>query len=199
MGRAHSDTDPELALRSFDRSSDLTERHRLPLVGGIAATEAAAVIARVEGPGRGWAQLSRAMCSFIAAGDRVQLWTSAPHLVFFVIRVGRMEDACAIWRGLGSRPAFAARHDRDELTQLLGDPGETKFSDDDWIERIRMALDDFDRAPPPQLRPFSTSVRPTAVRASLAPGSGERDRIGAALRPTTRDRSGSRGSQGGPS
>jgi predicted ATPase len=46
MGRAHSDTDPALALRCFDRSAEIADRHCIPLVGGIAATEAAAVTAR---------------------------------------------------------------------------------------------------------------------------------------------------------
>ena len=140
MGRAYSDSDPELAMRNFDRSYELAERHGLPLVAGNAAAEAATVIARVEEPGRARVQLSRALRSFIVSGDLPILWSSAHDLAFFLIRAGHMDDAMAIWEGLGSRPAFSAKHLRDELTELLGDPGENQLSDDELIERIRGVL-----------------------------------------------------------
>ena len=145
MGRAYSDSDPELAMRNFDRSYELTERYRLPLLGAMGAALAATVIARVEEPGRGRVQLSRALRSFIVSGNLAQLWTGAHNLAFFLIRAGHMDDAMAIWEGLGSRPAYAAKHLRDELTELLGDPGENQLSDDELIERIRCVLDDLER------------------------------------------------------
>ena len=73
------------------------------------------------------------------------LWFCAHDLAFFLIRAEHMDDARAIWEGLGSRPAFAAKHLRDELTELLGDPGENQLSDDELIERIRGVLDDLER------------------------------------------------------
>ena len=39
------------------------------------------------------------------------------------------------------------KHHRDELTKLLGKPGESKFSDD-LIERIRDVLDTLNRKEP---------------------------------------------------
>jgi len=143
-GLAYSVSDPELALRNHDRSYELAERHGLPLVAGNAASQAATIIARVEEPGRGHVRLSRALRSFIVSGDLPQLWTCAHHLAFFLIRAGHM-DARAIWEGLGSRPGYAAKHFRDELTELLGDPGENQLSDDELIERIRGVLDDLER------------------------------------------------------
>ena len=145
MGRAYSNSDPELAMRNFDRSYELTERHRLPLLGAMGAALAATVIARVEEPGRGRVQLSRALRSFIVSGNLAQLWTGAHNLAFFLIGAGHMDDAMAIWEGLGSRPAYAAKHLRDELTELLGDPGENQLSDDELIERIRGVLHDLER------------------------------------------------------
>ena len=144
-GRAYSDSDPELALRNFDRSYDLTGRHGLPLVAGIAAAQAATAIVRVGEPGRGRVQLSRALRSFIVSGDLPLLWFCAHDLAFFLIRAGHMADARAIWEGLGSRPAYAAKHLRDELTELLGDPGENRLSDDELIEKIRGVLHDLER------------------------------------------------------
>ena len=145
MGRAYSDSDSELAMRNFDRSCELTERHRLPLLGAMGAALAATVIARVEEPGRGRVQLSRALRLFIVSGNLAQLWTGAHNLAFFLIRAGHMDDARAIWEGLGSRPAYTAKHLRDELTELLGDPGENQLSDEELIERIRGVLHDLER------------------------------------------------------
>ena len=71
MGRAYSDTDPELALRSFGRSRELNERHRLPLIVATAASEEALIIARVGEPDKGRVQLARALRSFI--GPRVNM------------------------------------------------------------------------------------------------------------------------------
>jgi hypothetical protein len=82
--------------------------------------------------------------SFIHSGDRLQLWTSAHHLAYFLIRAGRMEDARRIWQELGSRPAFAAQHHRDELAERLGPPAESTLSDDELVERIRGVLDRLD-------------------------------------------------------
>ena len=79
------------------------------------------------------------------SGNLAQLWTGAHNLAFFLIGAGHMDDAMAIWEGLGSRPAYAAKHLRDELTELLGDPGENQLSDDELIERIRGVLHDLER------------------------------------------------------
>jgi hypothetical protein len=141
MGRAHSDADPTLALEYFDRSAAIAEQVGIPLVAGIAATEAAVVIARFEEPSRARPRLSRALRSFVDSGDLRQLWTSAHHLAYFLVRAGRTEDARSIWRELGSRQAFAAQHHRDELKQMLGEPGPAVLSDDELIARIRNVLD----------------------------------------------------------
>ena len=145
MGRAHSDTDPSRALEYLDRSAEIADRHRMPLVAGLAATEAAVVMARFEEPGRARARLARALRSFIDSGDRWQLWTSAHHLAYFLARTGRVDAARSIWEELGERQAYAARHHREELTGLLGDPGEGALSDDELVERIRGVLDALDR------------------------------------------------------
>ena len=141
----YSDSDPEIALRNLDRSYELAERHGLPLVGAMAAAEAATAIARLEEPGRGRVQLCRALRSFIVSGNPAQLWTGAHSLAFFLTRAGHMDDARAIWEGLGSRPAYTGKHLRDELTELLGDPGENQLSDDELSERIRAVLHDLER------------------------------------------------------
>jgi len=145
LGRAWSETDPTLALQYFDRAIEIAERIRNPLVSGLAATEAAVVIARSEEPSRGRVRLSRALRSFVNSGDRQQLWTSAHHLAYFLVRAGRPDDARDIWRELGGRQAYAAQHHRDELRELLGDPGEGGLSDEELIERIRGVLDWLDR------------------------------------------------------
>ena len=44
-----------------------------------------------------------------------------------------------------SRAAYTAKHLRDELTELLGDPGENQLSDEELIERIRGVLHDLER------------------------------------------------------
>ena len=105
MGRAHSDPDPKLALEHFGRSVEVAERCGLPLVGGIASTEAAVVIARTEEPERAWPRLSRAIRAFVDSGDRRQLWTSAHHLAYFLARAGREDDARRFWKELGGRQA----------------------------------------------------------------------------------------------
>jgi serine/threonine-protein kinase PknK len=148
MGRAHSDSDPPQALEHFDRALEIAERHRIPLVGGLAATEAAVVIARFEEPEAARVRLSRALRSFVESGDRGQLWTSAHHLAFFLLRAGRPDEARLIWRELGERQAFAARHHRDELEQLLGAPGPGVLSDDELVERIRGVLNALDAEAP---------------------------------------------------
>jgi predicted ATPase len=144
MGRAHSDVDPHMALEYFDRAADIAERHHLPLLGGLAATEATVIIARTEEPGRGWARLVSALRVFIKSGDRLQLWTSAHHLAYFLARAGRRDDARSIWRELGARQAYAAQHHRDELASLLGEPGAGTLTDDALVERIREVLDEVD-------------------------------------------------------
>ncbi|MEO7477474.1 MAG: hypothetical protein ABIY46_19330 [Gemmatimonadales bacterium] len=146
MGRAASDADPERALRYFDRAAALAERHRIPLVGGIAATEAAVLIARHEDSDRAWAGLSRALRSFVDSGDRRQLWTSAHHLAYFLIRAGRRDEALEVWGELGGRQAYAAQHHRNELTELLGEPGEGTLADDELVEYIRGVLDALDQS-----------------------------------------------------
>ena len=146
MGRATSDSDPERALRYFDRSVEIAERHHLPLIGGIAATEAAVVIARTEEPDEAWPRLAGALRSFVDSGDRRQLWTSAHHLAYFLARAGRRDDARRLWRELGSRQAYAAQHHRDELEALLGEPAESQLSDAELVEHICRLLDDWDGA-----------------------------------------------------
>lgn len=140
VGRAHSSTDPERALAFFERSLELAERTRLPLIGGIAATEAAVILARVGDPGQGHERLSRAILTFIKSGDRRQLWTSAHHLAFFLARAQRVDDAGILWRELGERQAWAAQSIRDELAAMLGPPSEAKLSDDQLVEHIRAVL-----------------------------------------------------------
>lgn len=144
-GLAYSHSDPELALRNYDRSHELAERHGLLLLAGMAESQAAVLIARAEEPGSGHVRLCRALRTFIVSGDLPQLWTCAHHLVFFLTRGGHRDDARGIWEGLGSRCGYSAKHFRDELTELLGDPGENQLSDDELIERIRSALDDLER------------------------------------------------------
>ena len=113
--------------------------------GSIAATEAAVISARTDDPTRAGGPLARALRVFINSGDRLQLWTSAHHLAFFLVRAGRRDDARGLWCELGNRPAFAARHHRDELATLLGEPAESGMSDDELVERIRGILDQLDR------------------------------------------------------
>ena len=143
-GRAYSDEDPGLALECFERAAKIAERVGLPLNGGFAATEAAVVIARFEEPSQGRVRLSRAIRSFINSGDRQQLWTSAHHLAYFLVRAGRPEDASSIWRELDRRQGWAAQHHRDELAELLGSPEESVLSDDELVEHIRVVLDALD-------------------------------------------------------
>lgn len=152
MGRAHSDVDAPLALLHFNRSREIATRHHIPLLRGIAATEAAVISARTDEPSRASGPLSRALRVFINSGDRLQLWTSVHHLAFFLVRAGRTDEARSLWRELGERPAFAARHHRDELAALLGEPGAGSLSDDDLVERIRDLLDELDRQPPLPLK-----------------------------------------------
>jgi TolB-like protein/predicted ATPase len=148
MGRAFSDTDPGRALEHLDRSIEIAARCGIPLVGGLAATEAAVVIAHHEEPGRAVARLSRAVRAFLDSGDRWQLWTSAHHLAYFLTRVGRLDDARRLWQQLGSRQAYAAQHHRDELAHLLGPMGESAMSDDELVDAIRAVLDALDRQEP---------------------------------------------------
>lgn len=145
MGCAHADSDPEMALRYFDRTAELAEKNALPFYAGIAATEAAAASARVEEAGLSGARLSRALRAFIHSGDRGQLWNSAHHLVYFLVRTQRPEEALRIWRELGDRRAYVAQHLRDELTRLIGPPGKGTLSDDELIDRIVEVLDRLDR------------------------------------------------------
>jgi hypothetical protein len=145
MGRAHTDSDPQLALQHFDDAIEIAARCGIPLVGGIASTEAAVVIARVEEPGRARTRLAQAVRSFLDSGDRGQLWTSAHHLAFFLIRLGRAEDAHLLWKELGSRQGYAAQHHREELTTLLGAPGECALSDSELVELIRRLLHELER------------------------------------------------------
>ena len=145
MGFAYSDSDPELALRNVERSYELADRHGFSRIAAAGAAQAATAIVRVGEPGRGRVQLSRALRSFIVSGDLPGLWFCAHDLAFFLVRAGHRDDARAIWEGLGSRSVFAAKHLRDELTELLGDPGENQLSDDELTERIRGVLHDLER------------------------------------------------------
>jgi predicted ATPase len=145
MGCAHADSDPAAALGYFDRTVELAEKHGLPFYAGIAATEAAAASARAEEAGPSGARLSRALRAFIHSGDRGQLWSSAHHLVYFLHRTRRPEEALRIWRELGGRRAYVARHLLDELTRLMGPPGEGTLSDDELIEQIVEVLDALER------------------------------------------------------
>ena len=141
MGRAQTGADPVLALEHFQRAVGLAAGSGNPLVRGLAATEAAVIIARTGEPEEGQAQLSQALRSFIRSNDRFQLWTSAHHLAFFLHRVGRSDDARRVWRELGTRQAYAAQHHRDELAELLGPPGAAELTDDAFIEVLRSVLD----------------------------------------------------------
>jgi predicted ATPase len=144
MGRAHSITQPQEALGYFERAAEIAEECNLPLIGGIASTEAAMVIARVEEPSKAWPRLAAALRSFVESGDRRQLWTSAHHLAYLLWRFRRRDDAVRLWNELGCRPAYAARHHRDELEELLGPHGESELSDDELVEHIRGILDQLD-------------------------------------------------------
>ncbi|HET9252997.1 MAG TPA: NB-ARC domain-containing protein, partial [Candidatus Eisenbacteria bacterium] len=145
MGRAHADSNPEAALEYFDRTAELAEKHGLPFYAGIAETEAAAASARVGDASRSGTRLSRALRAFIRSGDRGQLWSSAHHLLYFLIRTQRSEEALRIWRELSSRRSYVAQPLRDELTRLIGPPGEGTLSDDELIEQIVEVLDTLDR------------------------------------------------------
>jgi non-specific serine/threonine protein kinase len=145
MGRTHADSDPEVALEYFDRATELAEKHRLPFFARSAETEAAAATARIGDASSGGMRLSLALRAFIHSGDRGQLWTSAHHLLYFLVRIQRSEDALRIWRELGSRRSWVSQPLRDELTRLLGPPGEAVLSDDELIERIVGVLDTLDR------------------------------------------------------
>jgi non-specific serine/threonine protein kinase len=145
MGRTHADSDPEAALQYFDRTAELAEKHRLPFFARSAETEAAAASARVGDASFGGTRLSRALRAFIHSGDRGQLWTSAHHLLYFLVRIQRSEEALRIWRELGSRRSWVTQPLRDELTRLLGPPAEGTLSDDELIKRIVEALDTLDR------------------------------------------------------
>ena len=89
-------------------------------------------------------RLARALRAFIRSGDRGQLWNSAHHLVYFLFRTGRSGEALRIWRELGSRRAYVSQHYRDELTRLIGPPGEGTLSDDELIVQILEVLDRLD-------------------------------------------------------
>jgi non-specific serine/threonine protein kinase len=143
-GRAYSDSDLKMALEHFEEAAEIADTNGLLLNGGFAATEAAVVIARLEGPDKARVRLAQAIRSFINSGDRQQLWTSAHHFAYFLNRVERTDDARSIWKELGGRQGWAAQHHRDELTELLGEPGEGALSDDELVEHIRGVLDTLD-------------------------------------------------------
>lgn len=141
MGRAETGGDAAVALEHFQCAARIAGRCGNPLVRGLAATEAAVVIARRGDPDQGCLHLSQALRSFIRSNDRFQLWTSAHHLAYFLNRVGRPDDARQVWHELGPRPGFAARHHRDELQALLGPPGEAALGDDEFVALISSLLE----------------------------------------------------------
>jgi len=141
MGRAQTGGDATAALEHFQRAVEVTGRCGNTLVYGLAATEAAVVIARQGDPEEGRLQLSQALRSFIRSNDLFQLWTSAHHLAYFLNRVGRADDARRIWRELGPRQGFAAQTHRDELQALLGPAGDTALADDALVELIGSMLE----------------------------------------------------------
>lgn len=143
-GRALSVDEPEPALQFFEQAINIANQNRNLLVGSIAATEAAAIIARFHEPEEGKKRLTEAIRSFIISGDRMQLWTSAHHLIFFLIRINKMNYATAIWKGLYSRPAFSAQHHRDEITEKLGKPDKNNLTDEDFTEMIHSILNDLE-------------------------------------------------------
>lgn len=145
MGRAHTDVDSTAALQHFQRAVEVAVGCENPLVRGLAATEATVVIARNGDPEQGRIQLAEALRSFIQSNDRYQLWTSAHHLAYFLNRLGRPDVARRIWRELGTRQAYAARHHRDELETLLGPAGTARLSDDEFIVEIRSVIDALDQ------------------------------------------------------
>ena len=144
MGRAHADVDPRMALEYFDRVIAIAEQEGLGFYAGIAATEAAAASVRVEEANLSGARLSRALRAFIGSGDRGQLWSSAHHLVYFLLRTGRPDEARRLWQEMGKRRAYVAQHYRDELAKLIGPPGEGKLSDDELIVQVLEVLDRLD-------------------------------------------------------
>ncbi len=131
-GRAFSDSDPRLALEHFDRAAGIAERVGLPLNGGFAATEAAVVIARLEGPGKAQVRLARAIRSFINSGDRQQLWTSAHHFAYFLTRVGRSDDARSIWRELVGRQAGRPSTTATSSRSCSASPAKACFPMTNW-------------------------------------------------------------------
>jgi predicted ATPase len=145
MGRARSDADSAAALEHFQKAVEVSVACGNQLVRGLAATEAAVVIARSGDPEQGRIQLAEALRSFIASNDLYQLWTSAHHLAYFLNRLGRPDEARRIWRELGLRQGFAARHHRDELEAMLGPAGTARLSDDTFIVEIRSVLKVLDR------------------------------------------------------
>jgi len=147
MGRAETGGDAAVALEHFQRAVEVAGSCGNPLVRGLAATEAAVVIARSGDPEQGRRQLSQALRSFIRSNDLFQLWTSAHHLAYFLNRVGRVDQARRIWRQLGPRQGFAARLHRDELQALLGPPGDSDLDDDAFVELIATVLQSLDRGP----------------------------------------------------
>jgi predicted ATPase len=151
MGRAKTGGDAAAALQHFQRAVELATRSGNPLVRGLAATEAAVIIARSGDPEEGRTQLAQALHSFIRSNDRLQLFTSAHHLAYFLNRVGRPDEAREVWRELSARQAFAAQHHRTELTDLLGPPGKCELTDDAFIESIGSVLDALDRSAPREL------------------------------------------------
>ena len=136
MGRAHSDSDPELALGYLDRAIEINERQGFQLTIGSASSTSAGILLRMGDLERGRVRVSRALRSFMGSGDLLQVWSIAHHLVYFLVRSGHEDEAQAIWSGLKARPApYSSRHHLDELNDLLGNPDENELSDDDLRSR----------------------------------------------------------------
>lgn len=77
------------------------------------------------------------------------------NVPLFLMRLGRVEDAHLLWKELGSRQGYAAQHHRDELTTLLGSPGEGALSDIELVELIRRLLHELES----EVAPSGDSVR----------------------------------------
>ena len=158
MGYAHSETDPELALRYLDRAVEVSDRQRLLVPRNTALAVSAKILVRMGDLDRARLRLFRALRSFIRSGDFFQLWALVDILLSFLVQSGRVDDAKAIWAGLAARPSpYSIPQYRAELRDLLGEPGESELSDGDMLASIRRVLDDLDGDNPETNRTESTT------------------------------------------
>ena len=156
MGRSFSETDPELALRYLDLGTRLAQRQQYPL-GNATEVIAAGIILRSGDLERGRVRLVRSLRPIMACGDLIQAWHGAHHLVDFLIRSDRLDDARAIWAGLGARLGVVIPRLREELRDRLGDPGEDALSDGEVLDRMRRIMEALEAESPETNRTASIS------------------------------------------